>query len=436
MESLFCVGAPLAIETEERTVRVWPGTKFLCSFPLFLIFSLSLLPKICDAAQADQQLPTSSPAASSRAAPSRPTSAFLSDAAAAVKSKASSSLASASASASAAAQSLLRTKGASTWWAEVALAAVALLTSLLILCVNAAKGLSQLASLDAAVAAAERTPSAFAPVRSLSLAAVVLCPILAALSLLSLGSLLSRGTGAASEDEAGGGGDAGAVSPSPPPPPPPLRSRSRWARAPSSRLSLPALVAALLVSSLFSSLVLASSAGGASYSSALTKASKQATAVYQAAKDVLERRVGGAVRSVDTLGGALPENNGILKTAFGALQAARGSRIGGALLAPLTDEIDAFGKTVGLADPSSAAQLRAAGTQACAPECLDLSFVPFLSGSRCICSAALLVTVAEKSASAAGSFKTATVGAGMLAATHAAMLARGGWAGGVASASS
>jgi len=142
------------------------------------------------------------------------------------------------------------------------------------------------------------------------------------------------------------------------------------------------------------------------------------------------RRGGGEKQILG--GGALPQGGGILQTAFGLLKSAQSSRLGAQLLRPLDSEIASFGKTVGLSDPAAAAQLRAAGTPTCAPECLDLSFIPFLSGSKCICDAALLVTVSQRSAAAAGHFRTSVVGAGLLAATHAAMLARGGWAGGVA----
>ena len=361
----------------------------------------------------------------------RPDSAFLSDAAATVKAKAS--------AASASAASALKSKRSllsSSWALEVALALAALLVSLILLCVPAAKGLRELSLLDESVAKAEKAPSSFAPVRSLAVSAVVLCPILGALSLFSLGTLLHRQS--KSKSIAGGGGIIGAgEAASPPAPdggaaPPRLRAQSRWAAAKKSRSFLPSLVAALLLSALFSSFVLASAAGGASYSSALTKVAKQATALYDRAKDLVQNRVGGAVRSVDSLGGALPQGNGILQTAFGLLKSAQSSRLGAQLLRPLDDEIASFGKTVGLADPAAAAQLRAAGTPTCAPECLDLSFIPFLSGSKCICDAALLVTVSQRSAAAAGHFRTSVVGAGLLAATHAAMLARGGWAGGVA----
>lgn len=275
--------------------------------------------------------------------------------------------------------------------------------------------------------------------RSLAVSAVVLCPILGALSLYSLGTLLHR----QSKSKSGGvlgaediASPAAAASPdgsgAAAPPPLRLRAQSRWAAAKKSRSFLPSLVALLLLSALFSSFVLASAAGGASYSSALNKVAKQATALYDRAKDLVQNRVGGAVRSVDSLGGALPQGSGILQTAFGLLKSAQSSRLGAQLLRPLDSEIASFGKTVGLSDPAAAAQLRAAGTPTCAPECLDLSFIPFLSGSKCICDAALLVTVSQRSAAAAGHFRTSVVGAGLLAATHAAMLARGGWAGGVA----
>ena len=364
----------------------------------------------------------------------RPDSAFLSDAAATVKAKAS--------AASASAASALKSKSGllSSWILEVALAFVALLVSLILLCVPAAKGLSELSLLDQSVAKAEKAPSSFAPVRSLAVSAVVLCPILGALSLLSLGSLLHRQSKSASANGGGGiigSGEEAAAAASPATdgavsPPLRLRTQTRWAAAQKSKSFLPSLVAVLLLSALFSSFVLASAAGGASYSSALTKVAKQATALYDRAKDLVQNRVGGAVRSVDSLGGALPQGTGILKTAFGLLKSAQSSRLGSQLLSPLSDEIASFGKTVGLSDPASAAELRAAGTPTCAPECLDLSFIPFLSGSKCICDAALLVTVSQRSAAAAGHFRTSVVGAGLLAATHAAMLARGGWAGGAA----
>ena len=358
--------------------------------------------------------------------PRRPDSAFLSDAAATAKAKVS--------AASASAASALRSKNLSSWGLEVALAFAALLVSLIMLCVPAAKGLRQLSLLDQSVAKAEKAPSSFAPVRALAISAVVLCPILGALSLFSLGGLLRRRSQSKSSSGGIGGGREGAaaITSAPDGAPLRLRAQTRWAAVTQSRSFLPSLVAVLLLSSLFSSLVLASAAGGASYSSALTKVAKQATALYDRAKDLVQNRVGGAVRSVDSLGGALPEGNGILKTAFGLLKSAQGSRLGSSLLSPLSDEIASFGRTVGLSDPASAAELRAAGTPTCAPECLDLSFIPFLSGSKCICDAALLVTVSQRSAAAAGHFRTSLVGAGLLAATHAAMLARGGWAGGVA----
>ena len=312
------------------------------------------------------------------------------------------------------------------------MAFAALLVSLILLCVPAAKGLSQLSLLDQSVAKAEKAPSSFAPVKSLAVSAVILCPILGALSLFSLGSLLHRQS--RSRNAGGiGSSEAAAITTAPDGATPPrLRAQTRWTAVKRSKSFLPSLVAILLLSSLFSSLVLASAAGGASYSSALTKVAKQATALYDRAKDLVQNRVGGAVRSVDSLGGALPEGNGILKTAFGLLKSAQSSRLGSSLLSPLSDEIASFGRTVGLSDPASAAELRAAGTPTCAPECLDLSFIPFLSGSKCICDAALLVTVSQRSAAAAAHFKTSVVGAGLLAATHAAMLARGGWAGGIA----
>lgn len=275
--------------------------------------------------------------------------------------------------------------------------------------------------------------------RSLAVSAVVLCPILGALSLFSLGSLLRRQSESGRGGGIGSGGPpsadsaaAAAAAAASPDAPLRLRAQTRWAALKKSRSFLPSLVAILLLSSLFSSFVLASAAGGASYSSALTKVAKQATALYDRAKDLVQNRVGGAVRQVDTLGGALPQGNGILKTAFGILKTAQSTRLGQTLLSPLNDEIASFGKTVGLSDPASTAELRAAGTPTCPPECLDLSFIPFLSGSRCICDAQLLVDVAQRASVAAAQFKTATVGAGLLAATHAAMLARGGWAGGVA----
>lgn len=307
----------------------------------------------------------------------------------------------------------------------------ALLVSLILLCVPAAKGLNQLSLLDQSVAKAEKAPSSFAPVRSLAVSAVVLCPILGALSLYSLGALLHRQSRSKSIGGSGGIGSTEATT-APDGAPLRLRAQTRWAAVKKSKSFLPSLVAILLLSSLFSSFVLASAAGGASYSSALTKVAKQATALYDRAKDLVQNRVGGAVRSVDTLGGALPQGNGILKTAFGILKTAQSSRLGSSLLSPLSDEIASFGKTVGLSDPASAAELRAAGTPTCAPECLDLSFIPFLSGSKCICDAALLVTVAQRSAEASAQFKKAVVGAGLLMATHGGMLARGGWAGGVA----
>jgi hypothetical protein len=353
----------------------------------------------------------------------RPDSAFLSDAAAAAKEKVSAVTASASAT--------LKSKNFSSWGFEVLAAFFALLVSLILLCVPAAKGLNQLSLLDQSVAKAEKAPSSFAPVRSLAVSAVVLCPILGALSLYSLGALLHRQSRSKSIGGSGGIGSTEATT-APDGAPLRLRAQTRWAAVKKSKSFLPSLVAILLLSSLFSSFVLASAAGGASYSSALTKVAKQATALYDRAKDLVQNRVGGAVRSVDTLGGALPQGNGILKTAFGILKTAQSSRLGSSLLSPLSDEIASFGKTVGLSDPASAAELRAAGTPTCAPECLDLSFIPFLSGSKCICDAALLVTVAQRSAEASAQFKKAVVGAGLLMATHGGMLARGGWAGGVA----
>ena len=89
--------------------------------------------------------------------------------------------------------------------------------------------------------------------------------------------------------------------------------------------------------------MLASAAGGASYSSALTKVAKQATALYDRAKDLVQNRVGGAVRAVDSLGGALPKGNGILKTAFGLLRARRAPGWGPHCWSPLSDEIASFG---------------------------------------------------------------------------------------------
>lgn len=372
----------------------------------------------------NKQVDASAGAAVPASPPSRPTSAFISDAAATAKAKASAVSASASAA--------LKSKNFSLWGFEVALAFLALLISLILLCVPAAKGLNQLSLLDQSVARAEKAPSSFAPVSSLAISAVLLCPILGALSLFSLGSLLRRRS---KSGKGGIGGEtsaaAAAAAPSPDAPLR-LRAQTRWAAVKKSKSFLPSLVAILLLSSLFSSFVLASAAGGASYSSALTRVAKQATALYDRAKDLVQNRVGGPVRQVDSLGGALPQGTGILKTAFGLLKSAQGSRLGSSLLSPLSDEIASFGRTVGLSDPAAAAELRAAGTPTCAPECLDLSFIPFLSGSKCICDAALLVDVAQRASVAAASFKTATVGAGLLAATHAAMLARGGWAGGVA----